>query len=104
MPPICARDILHTGPTGLGLLRPAPAVGALVMSVVLTRWPSHCHGGQSLLGAVAVLAVSTVVSGLSKSLGLALAISGAADTISVVKRLNLMQRETLINREGECQR
>lgn len=95
--PIYARDILHTGPIGLGFLRSAPAVGALVMSVALMRWPLHRHIGHRLLGAVAVFGVATVVFGLSTSFGvsmLALVISGAADSISVVTRSTLMQLET----------
>jgi MFS family permease len=95
--PIYARDILHSGPIGLGFLRSAPAVGALVMSVVLMRWPLHRHVGHRLVAAVAVFGAATPVFGLSTSFSvsiLALAIAGAADTISVVTRLTLMQLET----------
>ena len=95
--PIYARDILHTGPVGLGLLRSAPAVGALVMSLLLMRWPLRRHIGQRLLGAVAVFGLATVVFGLSTHFGLsllALVITGAADNISVVTRLTLVQLET----------
>lgn len=95
--PIYARDILHTGPAGLGLLRAAPAFGALAMSLVLTRWPLERRVGHRLLGAVAVFGVATVVFGLSTHFGLsllALAVTGAADNISVVTRLTLVQLET----------
>ena len=95
--PIYARDILDTGPVGLGLLRSAPAVGALTMSLVIARWPLHRRIGHRLLAAVAVFGLATVVFGLSTHFGLsliALAITGAADSISVVTRQTLMQLET----------
>ena len=95
--PIYARDVLHTGPEGLGLLRAAPAAGALLMSFVLLRWPLHRHVGYSLLGAVAVFGGATIVFGLSHHFGLsllALAVTGAADNISVVTRLTLTQLQT----------
>lgn len=95
--PIYARDILHTGPEGLGMLRASPAVGALLMSVALTRWPLERRVGYRLLVAVAVFGVATVVFGLSQSFILsllALTVSGAADSISVVTRQTLMQLET----------
>jgi MFS family permease len=95
--PIYARDILHTGPQGLGLLRAAPAVGALTMSLALMRWPLKRHVGHKLLAAVAVFGLATVVFGLSEHFGLsllALAITGAADNVSVVTRLTLVQLET----------
>jgi len=95
--PIFARDLLDTGPQGLGLLRAAPAVGALLMSVLLTRWPLQRRVGHSMLAAVAVFGVANAVFGLSDQLLvslLALAVTGAADTISVVTRLTLMQLET----------
>ena len=95
--PIFARDILHTGPVGLGLLRAAPAVGALAMSLALMRWPLRRRVGQRLLMAVAVFGLATVVFGVSTHFGLsllALALTGAADNISVVTRLTLVQLET----------
>jgi len=95
--PIYARDILHTGPQGLGLLRGAPAMGALVMSFVLMRWPLQRHVGYSLLAGVAVFGAATVLFGVSNHFGLsmlALAITGAADNVSVVTRLTLMQLQT----------
>jgi MFS family permease len=95
--PMFARDILHTGPEGLGVLRAAPAGGALLMSVALLRWPLHKRAGHILLMAVAVFGAATLVFGLSGSFGLslvALAVTGAADNISVVIRQTLVQVET----------
>ncbi len=95
--PIFARDILHVGPDGLGLLRAAPAAGALCMSIVITRWPIQRQVGYKLLAAVAVFGLASSVFGISDSFVLslaALAVTGAADNISVVTRLTLMQLET----------
>jgi MFS family permease len=95
--PIYARDILHTGPVGLGLLRAAPAVGSLVMSLALMRWPLHRRVGHRMLSGIALFGLATVVFGLSTHIGLsliALVITGAADSISVVIRLTLVQLET----------
>ena len=95
--PMFARDILHVGSWGLGLLRGAPAVGALLMSIVLTRRPLRQKVGHRLLGAVALFGLCMVVFGLSRSFVLsmaALAISGAADMVSVVVRQTLVQIET----------
>lgn len=95
--PMFAKDILHVGPVGLGVLRGAPAVGALVMSLVLTRWPVRRRTGPLLLGSVAVFGLATLVFGLSTSFLLslaALAVTGAADMISVVIRQTLVQLET----------
>ena len=65
--PMFAKDILQVGPSGLGLLRAAPAVGALLMSVALTRWPVRRRSGPLLLGAVAVYGLAMLVFGLSTS-------------------------------------
>ncbi len=95
--PIFARDILATGPQGLGLLRAAPAAGALAMSLWLARWPIERRTGTWLLGAVAVYGCTMIGFGLSTSFWLslaALAISGAADMVSVVIRQTLVQLET----------
>ncbi len=95
--PMFARDILHVGPLGLGLLRGAPAVGALVMSAALTRWPLRRRVGRTLMLAVAVYGLCMVLFGLSGSFWLSmvvLAVSGGADTISVVVRQTLVQIET----------
>jgi len=95
--PIFARDILDTGPVGLGLLRAAPAVGALTMSLAQARWPLQKRVGPRMLACVAAFGACMIVFGLSSSFILsllALAISGAADNVSVVIRLTLMQLET----------
>ncbi|MGB6974076.1 MAG: MFS transporter [Terracidiphilus sp.] len=95
--PIFASDILHTGPRGLGLLRAAPALGALMMSLVLARFPISRRAGKRMFVSVAIFGVATVIFGLSRSLWLslvALAISGAADMISVIIRGSLLQLAT----------
>lgn len=95
--PIFARDILTIGPAGLGLLRSAPAIGALVIGLVLARRPMERHVGRRMLFAVAVYAVATIVFGLSRWPVLsfaALAIVGAADMVSVVIRKTLIQTAT----------
>ncbi len=95
--PIYARDILHTGPEGLGLLRAAPAAGALAMSLVILRWPIHRRAGHALFASVAVFGLATIVFGLSTSFLLsliALFVTGAADNVSVVIRQTLMQLDT----------
>ena len=95
--PIFAKDILQTGPFGLGLLRSAPAVGALVVSLALTRWPITRRAGHSMFAAVALYGVSMIVFGLSTVLWLSIAallLSGAADMVSVVIRQTLVQLET----------
>jgi len=95
--PMYAKDILHVGPLGLGLLRAGPAVGALLCSIVLTRWPLERRVGRTLLVAVALYGASTLIFGLSTSFGLSLvmlAVSGGADMVSVVVRQTLVQLET----------
>jgi MFS family permease len=84
--PVFARSILHVGPEGLGVLRAAPAVGALAAAVVLTRRPLVRKAGRRLLLVVAVFGGSIIVFGLSRIFALSLvmlAISGFADMISV---------------------
>jgi MFS family permease len=84
--PVFARSILHTGPAGLGVLRSAPALGALVAGVMLARRPLRGNAGRTLLVAVALFGVSMVVFGLSRWFALslvALAVSGSADMISM---------------------
>ncbi|WP_158921910.1 MFS transporter [Acidisphaera sp. S103] len=95
--PIYASDILHTGPWGLGVLRGAPAVGALVMTGVLARYAINRRAGMRMFQAVIVFGVATIVFALSHSLWLsigALAVMGAADTISMVIRISLVQSAT----------
>ena len=95
--PIFANDILHTGPRGLGMLRAAPAAGAVTMSLLMARFPFRRHAGFRLFLCVAIFGVTTIVFGLSRSLPLslvALFISGAADSISVIIRGSLLQLAT----------
>jgi MFS family permease len=95
--PIYARDILHTGPWGLGVLRGGPAVGALVMAAVLARYSIKRRVGIRMFQAVIVFGAATVVFALSQWLWLsivALIVLGAADMVSVVIRLSLVQLKT----------
>ncbi|SDU26685.1 Predicted arabinose efflux permease, MFS family [Pseudomonas pohangensis] len=95
--PVFAKDILLTGPWGLGLLRSAPAVGALLMSLWLARFPIERRTGPIMFTSVAVFGVATIGFGLSTSFWLSMAILvllGAADMISMVIRGALVQLDT----------
>ncbi|MBN8529717.1 MAG: MFS transporter [Caulobacterales bacterium] len=95
--PIFARDILHVGPEGFGLLRAAFGVGALSMAVYLARFPIVRRGGLWMFGAVALFGVCTLIFGLSKIVWLsaaALFVGGAADMVSVNIRQTLIQLST----------
>ncbi|HEX4022352.1 MAG TPA: MFS transporter [Acidobacteriaceae bacterium] len=95
--PIFAEDILHVGPRGLGVLRAAPAIGALIVSVFLTWQPMQRRAGVRMLICVGVFGAATVVFGLSRNLILSLAallVVGAADMVSVVVRSSLIQLAT----------
>ncbi|WP_207789186.1 MFS transporter [Neobacillus terrae] len=95
--PIFAQDILHTGAWGLGLMRTAPAVGALLMSVVLAYYPLKKAFGPTLFGALAVFGLATMLFAVSKNIYLsmlALLLIGASDVISVVIRSSLVQLQT----------
>ena len=95
--PVYARDILAVGPIGLGLLRSAPAVGALLIAVALSRHPIERHIGPAMFAVVAVFGLATIVFGLSTSFPLslaALALLGASDAVSIVIRFSLVQIET----------
>ncbi|HTS38546.1 MAG TPA: MFS transporter [Candidatus Solibacter sp.] len=95
--PVYARDILHTGPWGLGLLRTAPGVGAALMAVALAHRPLRGKSGTTLLWAVAGFGVFTIIFGLSRSLTvslIALLLLGASDMISVIIRATLTQLAT----------
>ena len=90
--PIYARDVLHTGPWGMGLLRSAPAVGAAVVALLLASRPLGGRAGWKMFASVAVFGAATLVFGLSHSLPLsvvALAVAGGADMVSVVVRSTL---------------
>src|SRR5271166_3503138 len=95
--PVYAREILHTGPWGLGLLRTAPGVGAAIMAVLLAHWPLRGRSGPTLLWAVAGFGIFTILFGVSHSLTLsliALLLLGASDMISVIIRATLTQLAT----------
>ncbi|WP_205964276.1 MFS transporter [Ramlibacter agri] len=95
--PIYAKDILHVGPTGLGALRAAPAIGALLMSIVLARHPIRTHVGRWLLLSVGFYGLCMLAFGLSQWFVLSLvvlAFSGCADMVSVVVRQTLVQLDT----------
>lgn len=101
--PIFARDILTTGSLGLGLLRAAPAVGALGMSLYLAKRPLQGRVGRTMFAAVAVFGLGTIVFGLSENFLLSLAALvtlGASDMISVVIRSTLIQLETPDEKRG----
>jgi MFS family permease len=95
--PIYARDILGTGPWGLGLLRSAPALGALSASLLLARRPLGGGVGRIMFAAVLAFGLATIVFAVSTSFPLSLAALaglGAADAVSVVIRFSLVQIET----------
>jgi MFS family permease len=95
--PIFAHEILLQGPRGLGMLRAAPAAGAVAMSLVMARFPLRRHAGRWLFICVSIFGAATVIFGLSRTLWLslaALAVAGAADTISVIIRGSLLQLAT----------
>jgi MFS family permease len=92
--PVYARDILHVGPEGFGLMRGAPAVGAAAMAILLSRWQVKRNAGLWMMWGVAVFGAATVVFALSTWFWLtlpALAILGASDMISVYVRSTLIQ-------------
>ncbi|MBZ0300229.1 MAG: MFS transporter [Anaerolineae bacterium] len=95
--PVFARDILLTDATGLGILRAAPSIGAMLMAVFLARRPPFDHAGRMLLLAVAGFGIATIIFGLSTSFWLSLAMLamlGALDNISVVIRHTLVMTYT----------
>lgn len=95
--PIFANEIFHTGPEGLGLLRAAPAIGAVTVSATLVNWPLTRRIGRIMFFCVALFGIATIVFALSKSFILsmaALAVLGASDAVSVVIRFTLVQIET----------
>lgn len=95
--PIYVRDILHAGPEILGLLRSAPAIGAVAMAVILVRYPIGRHAGRIMLGGAAIYGLATIIFGLSVSLPLsvaALMIVGATDFCSTIVRQTVVQLGT----------
>lgn len=101
--PIYARDILAVGPIGLGLLRSAPAAGALITSIVLARHPIERLIGRKMFAVVALYGLTTMTFGLSTWFPLsllALAMLGASDAVSIVIRFSLVQIETPDEKRG----
>ena len=91
--PVFARDILDVGPAGLGVLRAAPAVGAVCAAIVMTRWPVRKRAGHTLLLVVGIYGITIVVFGLSQTMWLsllALAAGGAVDMVSMVLRQTIL--------------
>jgi MFS family permease len=92
--PVFARDILAAGPVGLGLLRTAPAIGAVAMSLLIAGFPLTRSVGKTMLWAVAIFGAATVAFAFSTNIALSvvlLLILGASDTVSVVVRSSLVQ-------------
>jgi MFS family permease len=101
--PIYARDILSVGPIGLGLLRSAPAAGALITSIVLSRHPVERHIGRKMFAVVAIYGMATIMFAVSTSFPLSLlvlAMLGASDAVSIVIRFSLVQIETPDDKRG----
>ncbi len=95
--PIFAADILHAGPRALGLLRAMPALGAMVVSLVMTVRPIQRNAGKRMLFCVGIYGAATVIFGLSRTIWvslLALVIVGASDMVSVVIRASMLQLAT----------
>jgi predicted MFS family arabinose efflux permease len=95
--PAVAQDVLHVGPEAFGWLRSAPALGAVVMGLTLSRFPLDRRVGRSMLAAVAVYGLATLGFGFSREFWLSLAllfVAGASDMVSVVLRHSLIQLET----------
>lgn len=95
--PIFAKDILQTGPWGLGLLRSSISMGGVFMALALARWPLKRQAGPRMLWAVVIFGLATIVFGLSTEFWLSMAalfVMGAADMISVYVRQTLVQGET----------
>ena len=95
--PVYAREILNVGASGLGILRSAPGVGAVLMAIVVAHWPLRRNAGAAMLWCVAGFGLFTVVFGLSRDLALsltALVLLGAFDMISVIVRHTMIQLAT----------
>lgn len=95
--PVYASEILHTGPNGLGILRAAPGVGAVVVAILLAHYPLSRRAGAAMLYCVAGFGVFTIVFGVSHNIALslvALILTGAFDMVSVIVRSTLVQLTT----------
>jgi MFS family permease len=101
--PVFARDIFHTGPWGLGLLRASPGVGALIAAIILAHRPPRQWVGRIVFGAVGIYGIAIIIFALSHSFILSmalLAMLGAADMVNVVIRMTLIQLETTDDMRG----
>jgi len=101
--PVFARDVFETGPWGLGLLRASPGVGALAAAVILTYRPPRRRVGKIMFGAVTTYGIAIIIFALSRSFLLSMAllcVLGAADMISVVIRMTLIQLATTDDMRG----
>ena len=97
MLPAFIHDIFHYGPEGLGILRAAPAIGAVMTGIFLTRFPINLHAGYWLLGAVAAFGLCMIGFALSVNFwvaGFLLMLSGVCDGVSVVMRTTILQLAT----------
>jgi MFS family permease len=95
--PVYAREILRVGPWGLGILRSAPGVGALLTAVVVAHWPLRKNAGKVMFWCVAAFGTFTIIFGLSRNLWLslgALFLVGATDMVSVIIRSTMVQLAT----------
>ncbi len=95
--PVYAREILHVGASGLGILRAAPGVGAVLTTLAIARWPLSRHAGLAMLWCVTGFGLFTVAFGLFHSLIISLLmlfLIGASDTISVIVRSTMIQLST----------
>ena len=95
--PVYAREILSVGPSGLGVLRAAPGVGAIIMSIAVAHWPLRRRVGATMLWCVFGFGVFTIVFGLSRNVALsvgALMLVGGCDTVSVIVRHTMIQLGT----------
>jgi MFS family permease len=95
--PVYAHDILHVGAQGRGLLRGAPAAGAVLTALAVAHWPPRQHAGRAMLGGVFGFGIGTLIFGISHAFWLslaALAMCGACDMVSVIVRHTLVQLDT----------
>ena len=95
--PVYAKEILRVGSTGLGLLRGAPGLGAIVTSIAVAHWPLRRHAGLAMLWCVVGFGVFTIVFGLSRNVAVslgALVLVGACDMVSVIVRHTMVQLHT----------
>jgi hypothetical protein len=95
--PVYAREILNVGATGLGILRSAPGIGAVLTSIALAHWPLESRAGAAMLWCVAGFGAFTVAFGVSRNLAVSLAmlfLIGASDTVSVIVRSTMIQLGT----------